>query len=416
MQTLTNVPFSLTSSGGGAISSPGFANPYATVNPAPVGPFASGTTNNPFPFTPPAPGTSPNFAPFEPIGFNDVFYDPHLTSPRSTNFNLNFQYQVSKSTVASIGYVGNIGRHLEGAYDMNPAGTATGNPVAVAEGATSDFNLSTAAANTYQYNPNVYGGIGVFASGWNSNYNSLQAQINRHFSGGLQFQASYTWSRYFDYTSSLENSAFNNPGFNALNFNRNYGPSANDAPQRLVVNYVYTLPFYKYGHRWKRLTDDWNLSGIGTFQHGFPVAVFQTAFDDLQGNPEQQFFASPDFVNATGAPLEINHNPRNSPTQQWVNPAAFAIPPLGTQGTASRNPFYGPGLNFWDMALEKSIHFTESMYFQMRFETFNTFNHANFGAPVNDLSAGSFGQINTVQQISTNGAGRVVQLGGKFYF
>ncbi len=416
LQTLTNVPFSLTSSGGGAISSPGFANPYATVNPAPVGPFASGTTNNPFPFTPPAPGTSPNFAPFEPIGFNDVFYDPHLTSPRSTNFNLNFQYQVSKSTVASIGYVGNIGRHLEGAYDMNPAGTATGNPVAVAEGATSDFNLSTAAANTYQYNPNVYGGIGVFASGWNSNYNSLQAQINRHFSGGLQFQASYTWSRYFDYTSSLENSAFNNPGFNALNFNRNYGPSANDAPQRLVVNYVYTLPFYKYGHRWKRLTDDWNLSGIGTFQHGFPVAVFQTAFDDLQGNPEQQFFASPDFVNATGAPLEINHNPRNSPTQQWVNPAAFAIPALGTQGTASRNPFYGPGLNFWDMALEKSIHFTESMYFQMRFETFNTFNHANFGAPVNDLSAGSFGQINTVQQISTNGAGRVVQLGGKFYF
>jgi hypothetical protein len=415
-QTLTNVPFSISSSGGGAISSPGFANPYATVNPAQVGSFASGTTNNPFPFTPPAPGTSPNFSQFEPIGFNDVFYDPHLTSPRTTNFNLNFQYQVSKSTVASIGYVGNIGRHLEGAYNMNPAGNASGNPVAVAEGATSDFNLPAVAKNTYQYNPNVYGGIGVFATNWNSNYNSLQAQINRHFSGGLQFQASYTWSRYFDYTSSLENSAFNNPGFNALNFARNYGPSANDAPQRLVVNYVYTLPFYKYGHRWKRLTDDWNLSGIATFQHGFPVSVFQTAYNDLQSDPEQQFFASPDFVNATGAPLEINHNPRNSPTQQWVNPASFAIPALGTQGTANRNPFYGPGLNFWDMALEKSVHFTESMYFQFRFETFNTFNHANFGPPVNDLSNANFGQINTVQQISTDGAGRVVQLGGKFYF
>ncbi|HTC48336.1 MAG TPA: carboxypeptidase regulatory-like domain-containing protein [Candidatus Aquilonibacter sp.] len=425
LQTLTNVPFSTTSPGAAAIGSfPSFANPYASVNPAPVTytqggkttTIASGTVNNPFPFTPPATGTSPNFAQFEPIGLSDVFYDPHLTSPRSTNFNLNFQYQVSKSTVASIGYVGTIGRHLEGAYNMNPAGNASGNPVAVAEGASNDFNLPTVAANTYQYNPNVYGGIGVFATGWNSNYNSLQAQINRHFSNGLQFQAAYTWSRYFDYTSSLENSAFNNPGFNALNFARNYGPSANDAPQRLVVNYVYTLPFYKYGHHWKRLTDGWNLSGIGTFQHGFPVAVFQTAFNDLQGSPSQQFFASPDFVDATGSPLNINHNPRNSPTQQWVNPAAFAIPAVGTQGTANRNPFYGPGLNFWDMALEKSLHFTESMYFQFRFETFNTFNHANFGAPVDDLSSSAFGTVNTVQQISTNGAGRVVQLAGKFYF
>jgi hypothetical protein len=416
LQTLTNVPFSTISIGAGTIGSPGFANPYSTVNPAAVGAFASGTTNNPFPFTAPAAGSSPNFAQFEPIGVNDVFYDPHLTSPRSTNFNLNFQYQVSKSTVATIAYVGTIGRHLEGAYNMNPAGQASGNPAAVAEGATNDFNLPVLAPDTYQYNPNVYGGIGVYASGWNSNYNSLQAQINRHFSNGLQFQAAYTWSRYFDYTSSLENSAFNNPGFNALNFARNYGPSANDAPQRLVVNYVYTLPFYKYGHHFKRLTDDWNLSGIGTFQHGFPVAVFQTAFNDLQGSPSQQFFASPDFANATGAPLNINHNPRNNPTQQWVNPAAFAVPAVGTQGTANRDPFYGPGLNFWDMALEKSIHFTESMYFQLRLETFNTFNHANFGPPVNNVASGAFGEINTVQQISTNGAGRVVQLGGKFYF
>jgi len=68
------------------------------------------------------------------------------------------------------------------------------------------------------------------------------------------------------------------------------------------------------------------------------------------------------------------------------------------------------------MALEKSVYFTESMYFQLRFETFNTFNHANFAAPVGDLSAGSFGQVNSVQQISTTGAGRVVQLGAKFFF
>lgn len=424
LQTLTNAPFAITASGVSQIgASPALANPYASVNPSAVAGNPSGSVTNPFPFSPPSPGASVNFAQFEPIGSGEVFYSSHLTVPRSTNFNLNVQYQVSKSTVATIAYVGSIGRHLEGAYMLNPAGTATGNalavsenPAAVANGTLNDFTLNTLAANTYQYNPSIFGGIGVYASGWNSNYNALQAQINRHFTNGLQFQAAYTWSRYFDYTSSLENNAFNNPGFNAFNFSRNYGPSANDGPQRLVVNYNYTLPFYKYGHHLRPLTDGWNLSGIGTFQHGFPVGVFQTNFNELQANPQFSFFADPDFVNATGAPLNINHNPRNSPTQQWVNPAAFAVPALGAQGTANRNPFYGPGLNFWDMALEKDLHFTETLYFQLRLETFNTFNHANFGPPVNDLSAPSFGQINSVQQISTLGAGRVVQLGCKFYF
>jgi hypothetical protein len=337
-----------------------------------------------------------------------------------------------------IGYVGSIGRHLEGIYTTNPAGVFPGvDPAAVALGATSDIGLGTIACppapangqspilpcapGTFQYNSNVYGQISDFATGWNSNYNSLQAQINRHFENGLQFQAGYTWSRYFDFTSSLENSAFNSPGFNALNFNQNYGPSANDGPQRLVVNYVYTLPFYKYGHHFKRLTDGWNLSGIGTFQHGFPVNIFQSSLQDLQYSVPQAIFSPPNFADATGAPLNINHNPRPELGQglpaSWVNSAAFAIPALGTVGTANRNPFYGPGLNYWDMALEKGVPITESMRVELRLETFNTFNHAQFATPVNNVSAGpAFGTIDAVQPISTLGAGRVVQLAAKFYF
>ncbi|MGA7908203.1 MAG: hypothetical protein WCA16_12415, partial [Candidatus Sulfotelmatobacter sp.] len=423
LQTLGNAPFSLASTGAGAQgTSSNFADPYNSVNTANVTvgtrtfPTVNGT--NPFPFTPPAVGTSPSFAPFEPIGFNEVIYDPGLVSPRATNYNLNVQYQVSKSTVATIGYVGSIGRHLEGAYNLNPAGQAPGvNPTALGLGCTSDFFLGLCTGGAgFQYNPNVYGQIGVFGTHWSSNYNSLQASINRHFSNGLQFQAAYTWSRYFDYTSSLEENAFNQPGINVLNNGQNYGPSANDAPQRLVVNYTYTLPFYKFGHHWRRLTDDWNLSGIATFQHGFPVAVFANGFNDLQWSFPDAFFLPPSFADRTGASLDINHNPRSSATQQWFNPAAFTAPANGVIGTANRNPVYGPGLNYWDTALEKSIHLTESMYFQLRLETFNTFNHANFAAPVGVVGNPSLGQVQGVQPISTLGAGRVVQLGGKFYF
>jgi hypothetical protein len=447
LQSLTNVPFSLSSAGGGVNgASPAFANPYASVNSVAVGSVQPQNTTIPFPFSPPKPGAEiSNWNPYEPIGFNDVFYDPRLTVPRATNFNLTVQRQIDKATVATLGYVGTIARHLEGAYNLNPAGTATGDAAAAAVGpaggVTGDYSLGSnpnicppapaigaggpCLPGTFLANANVYGEIGVYATDYSSNYNSLQASISRHFSSGLQFQAAYTWSRYFDYTSSLENSAFNYPGFNALDAARNYGPSANDDPQRLVVNYIYTLPFYKLTHRFRTLTDDWNLSGIGTFQHGFPVAAFETDLDDLQYSGGQSFFAAPAFVNATGAPLDINHNPRNSVTQQWANPAAFAIPALGVQGNANRNPFYGPGLNYWDMALEKGVRFTETMKLELRLETFDTFNHANFAAPtgaIGGVGPGStgaltgFGDVTSVQPISTLGAGRVVQLGAKFYF
>ncbi len=91
----------------------------------------------------------------------------------------------------------------------------------------------------------------------------------------------------------------------------------------------------------------------------------------------------------------------------------------------SRNPFYGPGLNYGDMALEKRIHIDESRYFELRLETYNTFNHTNFANPADpgflyneDLtnSFGNFGQIYSTKTISTGGEGRAVQLGAKFYF
>ena len=65
---------------------------------------------------------------------------------------------------------------------------------------------------------------------------------------GLQFQAAYTWTRGFDYTSNFENSGFNGPGLNPWNIAQSYGPSANDAPQR-QSSIIYTpCPFIDWPH------------------------------------------------------------------------------------------------------------------------------------------------------------------------
>jgi hypothetical protein len=128
----------------------------------------------------------------------------------------------------------------------------------------------------------------------------------------------------------------------------------------------------------------------------------------------------PDRPNVTSTPQAIG-NPRNytiaGASNYWLNPASFSIPAPGTGfGNASRNPFYGPGLNNWDMSLIKEIHIDEARYFQLRFETFGTFNHVQFGKPVNDVNNPLFGRIFGEQSGSTNGIGRVIQLAGKFYF
>lgn len=457
LQTLTNAPFAITTAGAlGACGSLGFANPFSD---------ATGTCSitNPFPFSPPKPGaTNIDFSQFAPIGLGFNTEDPRFTAPRSTNFNLTIERQLDKATILSVAYVGNRGRHEEGAIVLNLAGQAPGiNPIAAAFNpgctrgtrlldprcppvsvATEDptnftWTLGASTPGQAPFRLDIYGHPGQQLTEFNSKYDSLQVTLNRHFSKGLQVLAAYTWSRYFDQTSSLESSAFNFPGINPLCMQCMWAPSSNDAPQRFVVSYTYTLPFYSLTHRWKRLTDDWSLAGIYTLQHGTPVGVFDFRNSGIICDNNVGFYACPGQAVLTGAPLGIrdprNHNPGiapdgsitgTNPDNLYFNPAAFAIPAPGALGTASRNPLYGPGINYGDMALLKRIHIDESRYFELRLETYGTFNHANFANPTDngfnsdDVQGlfGTFGKIFSTKTISTNGEGRAVQLGAKFYF
>lgn len=465
LQTLLNAPFAIGSTGALApCGSVGFANPYVTATGANCILPSGNTLTSPFPFVPyPTGATNIDFAQFAPVGLDFNTEDPRFTSPRSTNFNLTIERQIDKATILSIAYVGNRGRHEEGAVDLNLAGVAPGvNPIAAAAGCGSGLGLngapcpqSIANENTVPGSPgyltwtnqapvpgatpydlSVYGHPGQQTTEFNSHYDSMQVTLNRRFSNGFQILAAYTWSRYFDQTSSLENSSFNFPGINQFDPKHMWAPSANDAPQRFVVSYTYTLPIYKLAHRWKAVTDDWNLSGIYTLQHGLPIPVFDFAETSLTCDVFLAFYACPDRADRTSAPLGIT-NPRSNPNQLWFNPAAFGVPAPGAgMGSASRNPLYGPGINYGDLALEKRIHIDESRYLELRFETYNTFNHTNFANPATpgfnseDAAEGGangqngfgipigppFGEIFATKTISTGGEGRAVQLGVKFYF
>ncbi len=330
-----------------------------------------------------------------------------IKDPYVYNFFFGVQREIAPRTVVEANYVGTAGHRLFRSQSLNrtiggilPSGVSVTNNAAdgcpsglaltgghgcpvtpITENANLTWTNGTPVPGAVPLNAAIYGHPGQQTTEYNSRYDSLQLTLNRRLSRGLQVLAAYTWSRYFDQTSSLESNAFNFPGVNPFCAACMWAPSSNDAPQRFVASYTYTLPIYQFTHKWKRLTDDWNLSGIYTLQHGTPIAVFNFFSTSLTCDNNVGYYACPDRANRTSAPLGIrdprNHNPGISggtitgtnPQNLYFNPAAFTLPAPGTLGTASRNPLYGPGLNYGDLALEKRVHIDESRYLELQLKT-----------------------------------------------
>jgi hypothetical protein len=240
-----------------------------------------------------------------------------------------------------------------------------------------------------------------------SNYNSFQTSLKRT-AGRLTLLASYTYGKSMDWASSIQEQ------INPFDFHKEYAISAFDLKHNFVVSYNYEMPFDKLFRASNRLTKGWAISGVSRFSTGLPV-TFQSFGDQalvqVQNNGVNSVSIDlPNYNPSLGA-LNVNHDPRNNPLA--FNTSLFSQNPLGTFGTSSRRFFYGPGINNYDMALHKVTQLTEASSLEFRFETFNTFNHAQFdgaGAVDGNRDDATFGQILKSQP------GRVSQVALKLNF
>jgi hypothetical protein len=130
-------------------------------------------------------------------------------------------------------------------------------------------------------------------------------------------------------------------------------------------------------------------------------------------------------ANLVGSP-SINNKSVNA----WFNSSAFARPAFGTYGNLGRNTLTQPGINNWDVGLAKTFRFTERVGFQFRMETFNTFNHTQYGIDPTAAASGGPGQSavdgnladsgpgtnNNFGKILSARPGRILQLGAKVTF
>ncbi len=312
-----------------------------------------------------------------------ISYDLSSVPPTAQQYNLDIQRQLPGGVLFEIGYYGNKFDHNWRQIDGNPAPPIAGNinsnrpyQTAVVPGTGATITL----ADIVRIQKDAY-----------SNYNSLQAKVEKRYAKGLTFIASYSFSKTMGIgdTSGVQN---------ALNWAAERAVSNQDVTQHFVGSAVYTLPSKA---SWGRFTGaifgGWSIAPIVTVNTGVPL--------NLTVNGEPANTGGADRPNVVG-----DWHLANPTVQRWFNTAAFAPNAPFTYGNAGRNILRGPGLFNLDLAAHKTFRLTERVTAQLRFESFNATNTPALGNPNTQLGNALFGQI------SSAGTPRDNQIGLKILF
>jgi hypothetical protein len=339
--------------------------------------------------------------------------------PYTEEYMFSLERQLSSNTVLSASYVGTQGHRLLALVEANPGNPALclqlRNPANLASGQIPCGPFLEGSTYITASNQIINGTRGPLGSNFgsdtnqatvgNSNYNALEVTL-RHTSGHLEILGGYTYGKSLDQASNLGEE------INPINPALSRALSAFDVKHNFVVSYNYQLPIEHLFGRSDRWTEGWAVSGITRFSTGFPVTLYNYGDNSLLGTePNGVNNYGVDEPQYTPGALQLNHNPRDG--QSYFNTSLFSLQPLGEPGNAKRRFFYGPGIDNYDMALLKSVKFTEAKSLQFRFEGFNVFNHAQFYGPASvngNINSSTFGQVVSAA------APRLMQAAVKFIF
>ncbi len=448
-------------------------------------------------------------------GSNVAFLiDPNLQLPRVEQYNFGIQREIGFKSVLEVRYVGNRSHELIRTIDINQVDIRSNGFLSDYIRARSNLLLTGNAACTPAQNPGcqtltvfpllVNGGslttsatvrnlllngsvadlarryvqlgqtgsvqilpnpnmgiLDILGNLGESNYNALQVELRRRFSGGLFLQANYTFQK------TLDNISPGNPGINSEDQSRvaafldnqnphlDYGRADFDQTHIFNLNAVYDLPFGKGKRFWNgssgavdRLVGGWQLGGILRINTGTPLTIVDPRGTLNRAGRSANQTAITSLTNAQIAdligifkqngnvyyinPAVINTNGRGAAAfgQPAFNGEVFFDNGPGQSGTLARSTINGPLFTELDMSLTKSIRLTERMRFQIRADAFNVLNHTNFltgiltpGLGLNgtsntifNVNSPTFGQITQANTIGGSGLNRVIQVAGRFEF
>lgn len=311
----------------------------------------------------------------------------HLKEPLSYEYNLRVQRTLPADFVLAVQYVGNRSEHEYGTTEFNPY-------------INDIFSLDRLFNNR--------GRIILQDNSVDSNYNALQAQIEHKAKHGLTLRGDYTYSKLLDDGSEIYTPSDNSnlSTYAELQYpnnrRREYGASAFDHRNRIVVSAVYSPPKWhaEGGYKWAgAVVNGWTFSGISTFQSGQPI------------NVEIGYDWNGDGI-SNDRPILLN---KNAPITHWAIKGDDPIVGFGlpkgtlcdgpawwatyddchvvsaadthwvtsyfgtTENTVSRNVLFADHASNTDLTVERSFRTVESQDFMIRLEALNVFNHGSTG-------------------------------------
>jgi hypothetical protein len=415
---------------------PAIATLTGILAPPFIRPFgAQGTVTNTISFQNPfgagpflTPSSLPSFTPYSSaaplsgLQYQNLSYQPGYVE----EFNTNVQSDLGHNLLFELGYVGAHGVHLPRGILPNEANLAS--PSAPIRGITTNT-----VANIQQRVPLA----GFAPTGLDENntegqswYNGLQASLTKRLSHGLQFLASYTWSKDLDTDAPDVVQASDGTSGDAVGNEHDpharYGRTNFDRPQRLVVSFTYDFPKLSLGNALARTaTNGWQVSGVTTYQSGTALTVRGTNGSNVNG-------ATNDFAplsGSCGTGAYVASGAVKNKLNSYFNRSCFAFKPNGTTpmypivgsdgiatgfGNSGVGTVLGPGQRNWDLSLVKRTavpRFGESANVEFRSEFFNAFNTPQFANPDTKVSDATFGVIT-----ATSVNPRIIQFALKLNF
>lgn len=344
------------------------------------------------------------------------YVQPNPSRSYLMEWNLNVEQDLGHSFSSFIGFVGSKGVHQPFRSDE----VNTVQPVGYENGLLSFPKPGTAPV----LNPNV-GQIAAIFYNNNTYYDGLQVGLNHKMRHGLQFQASYTFSKAFDLGSAT---VAGDPFGNSISGLFYFAPSTRrgvadfNVPHIFTFNYLYEFP------RDKALrgplgaaVNGWQLGGILLSQKGLPFTP--TIAGDSLGLKGTAPYNVPNRVKNTPGCSTATLG-RHGVGTPYVNLSCFSFAAPNADGTtvygnAGRNSLQGPKLNDLDFSLVKNTPLTEKVNLQFRIEAYNIFNHPNLSPPIGNhtLFSAIGGPISTAGVITSDVIdNREIQLGLKLLF
>lgn len=317
---------------------------------------------------------------------NVKVFDAGFKVPKILQGDFIIQRTLPWNTVVSASYLLSQGRHLPNFIDENIAPSTTTKTYSFVGGPLAGQTYTTPFFTT-RLNP-AYAQITHIVSNVDSNYNALVLQVDHRFSYGVQFQASYTWSKALDYGMNETQGADGNDPYDPFNQRLDYGKSVDNIPQRFVGSLIWS-PTVKTGNRVADLVlNQWSIAPIATLQSGIAYS----------------------YIVSGGAPGGILSTLNGSGGANYLN-----VP--------GRNSRRQPAIQDVDLRISRSFVFRDKYRLEALVESFNLFNRLNVTG-VNTTAYTASGTTLTYQSTfgATTAAGntiyreRQVQFSARFRF